>query len=179
MAQYISELSEMGAPNAWIGAYAGSLVTGILLVLFTIALYTSLPRNWASILGIIFMAIFSLGFVLRSFFPCDPGCHLESASTSGMIHNYSALLGFISMVLAILFITLRFRTLPAFKKLWMPSLVIWVVSFVFFLLFGMSQGTTWAGLAQRLLVISLLGWMSWVGWVLWKEWDQLIGSPGI
>jgi hypothetical protein len=161
-AQFISELGANGAPAQSLMRYGGFLPAGVALCLFAIAARAGLPRSALVTLALAGVFVFAVGYLAATAFPCDAGCRPEDPTPAQLLHNAFGLAGYVlaPLFLAALGAGLRrwHRGLSAF------AFVAAACSLVGLL--GLSPSSAFAGLGQRLLEASVLGWALACGWVL-------------
>lgn len=88
VAQYISELGEMGAVDGAAISALGFAPTGIAVLLFLALAAPSLPRVRGTALGLACFAGVGVAYVVAAFAPCDAGCPAAGAiSTRQALHN--------------------------------------------------------------------------------------------
>lgn len=92
---YISELGETGSSTEKLMRYAGFELTGLLYLLFAVALWTRFTNFWLKSMAI-FVALDGLGRLGAGIFPCDPGC--IGLSIKQHLHHDFATVGFLSGV---------------------------------------------------------------------------------
>jgi hypothetical membrane protein len=100
VADYISELGEVGSTTERVVRYAGFEFTGLLYVVFAIAAATLMRGGLWSILASFLVALDGIGRIGAGVYPCDLGC--ESVSATQELHRLFATVGFCSGVLAAL-----------------------------------------------------------------------------
>ena len=106
--QYMSELGATGTPNAIVYSIAEALL-GLPLIAFAFGLHRGISKEGkASKLVPILIAVSGLGWIVTSFFPCDPGCVNESVT--GKIHGLMGIIDVWPLLIAPLLI------LPRLKK---------------------------------------------------------------
>lgn len=156
--QYISELGARGAPlGGWV-TFAGFLPAGVLLVTFAIAATRALPRSRWTLLAMIGVGLYGFGYLNSVPFRCDFGCRPEQPSLSQQLHNLGGLIGYLGGALGLLIIALQARRWPDARLPATVAAVGGVVSLV--ALAGLDPNFAYAGLAQRLIEASMLGWIS-------------------
>lgn len=97
---YISELSAVGAPYAWLMSGLGITLVGILLAGFSFALWRALRPGFAPAIGSVLLAAAGIAFVGVGVFPCDPGCALEAPSITMQRHIMAGALAMSAQTLA-------------------------------------------------------------------------------
>jgi hypothetical protein len=161
-AQFISELGARGAPAEGLMRYGGFLPAGLALSVFAIAARAGLPRSALTAFGLVGVFVFAIGYLAATAFPCDAGCRPEEPTPTQLLHNALGLAGYViaPLFLAALGAGLRrwHRGLSAF------AFVAAACSLVGLL--GLSPSSPYAGLSQRLLEASVLGWSLNCGWML-------------
>jgi hypothetical protein len=161
-AQFISELGARDAPAEALMRYGGFLPAGLALCLFAIAVRAGLPRSALVTLGLVGVFVFAIGYLAATAFPCDADCRPEEPTPAQLLHNALGLAGY---VVAPLFLA----ALGAGLRRWhrgLSTLAFIAAACSFVGLLGLSPSTPYAGLSQRLLEASVLGWALACGWVL-------------
>lgn len=97
----ISELGARGAPHAAVMSYVGISLVGVLLVLFSVALYRAYRPGPLPTAGAGLLALAGLAFVAVGLFPCDPGCSRADPSLTMQIHLVAGLTGMTAQTLAV------------------------------------------------------------------------------
>ena len=155
-AQFISELGATGAAGELWVRFGGFLPAGVFLLFFCVVALIRLPRSRSFTLGIIGLAVFAAGYLVASAFPCDPGCRPQNPSVSQLIHNVGGLAGYVLAPAFLLAMASAVRHWPdasalvAFGRL--------AAAAALFGLLTLSPSSPFAGLSQRLLEMSVLGW---------------------
>jgi len=103
--QYISELGASGAPNANLVNYLGFIPTSILLSLFVMYALAICEKRIRQVIGLIGIGIFATTLAVAAVFPCSFECNLSESSVAQDIHNLSALVGYLSAVVGIFFLS--------------------------------------------------------------------------
>jgi hypothetical membrane protein len=95
---FISELGEAGSTTEQFVRYAGFEFTGLLYIVFAIAV-AALVRDgaWSAVAALL-IALDGIGRIGAGVYPCDLGC--ESVSATQALHRLFATVGFCSGVLA-------------------------------------------------------------------------------
>jgi hypothetical protein len=91
---FISELGDATAPDAWAVNWIGFLPTGLLLTAFALFAWAALPRSAATALTMIGVILFAAGYTGAAFFPCDTGCAGSTSSFSQQMHYATGLPGY-------------------------------------------------------------------------------------
>lgn len=112
LSQFISELGEIGGPNAGLMNYAGFMVPGALILVSGLGLVGPLPRSGLTIAGAFLVALFGAGVFAAGVFSCDPGCLPENPSREGFLHNLVSLIAFVAMIAGVALLGFQFRRMP-------------------------------------------------------------------
>lgn len=105
--QIMSELGEVGAPNAIIMNTAGFILLGLLMISFAFGLDRGISEGEGSKIGPALVAVSGAWLVLLGIFPCDPGCVNESFV--GITHEVFAIMHAFAMIFAPLAIAQRLK----------------------------------------------------------------------
>ena len=159
-------ISLLAEPGAWTAPYqtANFVVLGLLTVAFALALHRGVGGGRGSRLGPVLIALFGLvGLIGSAAFPCDPGC--EAVTTTGRLHEAASGIGFLCFILGLFVVRRRLQQEAVWRPLAPYTLVTGAVATVLLVAFGaVVSGAVealqpWAGLFQRLFVLSVLQWM--------------------
>lgn len=162
--QYISELGATGAPHEWAVRLGGFLPAGLLFLAFCVIVYRGLPRAAGTGAAIVGLVLYGAGYLVAVAFPCDPGCRPSIPSTSQLVHNIGGLIGYVVVPASLFVLARRTRLAGLPARVERLGLVASGVS-LFGLVVLLFEGP-WAGLGQRALEASVLGWCSVLGWSL-------------
>lgn len=163
-AQFISELGATGTLNAQYMNYAGFIPSGLLLVIFALALYSKFPKLPVSRAGALMIAIFGAGIVLAGFYSCDPGCPVEGSQES-MLHNRISATAFVSAIIGCVLVGSSFIRRRQLRRLGVYTMASAMLAAVFMLLMMNSvEARHLTGTWQRLLLMALFQWMALLGW---------------
>jgi hypothetical protein len=147
----ISELNERGLPYSLPIGYFGFLPIGLATLFFIWRLKSDIVHSKRSIVGLLFIALSGVDWVVTVFAPCDQGCPASGdISLSQEIHNLS---GFLTLVLVPIGVYLLINPLreSGFGKVVTVMSVITVVNIVVtlaILIFEFFPGAP--GLVQRI-----------------------------
>ena len=156
MDQYISELSQRGAPcQDWMN-YAGMLPVGILVLSFLWAVRPFLIWNRRTWLGWLALAGVGVGYIVAAFTPCDCGCPF-SGSTSQDIHTAIGFYHYGGAAAGLLLFGLSFRQSPRWKPLRAVTLTASVLAWIGGP--GMLLVDPYKGLLQRIAEAAFFGWV--------------------
>jgi hypothetical membrane protein len=160
---FISELGATGTANADLMNFAGFIPTGTMIALFGVSLFGSLPKKVLTRVGSFLITLFGLGMVVVGFFSCDEGCPREG-SLENNIHDQISGPVFLAAIIGVLLLGLAFKRLPAYRRLWIYSIVSSLLSLCFMIaLINSLESYTLTGLWQRLLLLTLFLWFGIVG----------------
>jgi len=155
--QVLSELGEIGAPNAIImnGVF---ISVGILLIAFSIGLHLGINEGRGSKAGPVFLVILGITVIGGGLFPCDPGCQTPE-SLSGIMHVATGLPTIPATILAPLLIWRRLKQDSRWKGYDTLSLAAGIVAIPLLLAFlALFPTIGLAGLGQRFAFAVALGW---------------------
>lgn len=144
-------------PYGWLQTVVFSLF-GLLVIVFAVRLYFAVSRRRSSKIGIAFLILIGLGFILISIFPTQsPG---TSSTMTVLIHKYTA--GVISIVfpLVCFLIAPGLRGDPRWKGLFAYTLATGVLSIILIIL-GLIMPSDWllSGLHERILLLNGFIWI--------------------
>jgi len=157
LSQFISELGAQGAPHAALVNYAGFLPAGICICAFAVLAWLALPRSAGSAFGMLGIALFGLGYIVATFYPCDAGCRPATPSADQAIHNALGLLGYLTAPFTLALLGWKARGWPGGKKLAVHGFIGAVGAFIG--ISFLSPEFAYVGLAQRLLEVCVLSWI--------------------
>ncbi len=161
---FISELGVAGTPYASFMNYAGFVPGGLMLAAFGVALMFSLPRSRLARLAAVLVTTFGIGIAASGLISCDRGCPQGQGSLENVVHNTIAPISFVCLIAAMAILGLRFRKSPAWRRLWLFSLVASAIALcLLVLLAGSLDSRVLTGLWQRLLLAVLFSWCAIVG----------------
>lgn len=135
VAQYISELGELGSPTEAMMRYVAFEFTGFLYLCFASTLWVTFRNRWITQMATCLIALDGIGRIGAGAFPCDPGC--VGFSLSQDLHRMFATVGFVSGALATIAWGINFRQLA------------W------------PQGLSWFSIGTGTLALIFLLLMSW------------------
>jgi hypothetical membrane protein len=160
--QFISELGATGAPHRAMMNYGGLVPSGILTVLFSIAMLRTLKSHVACALGSLSVAVMGVARLGAGLFSCDPGCSLAAMSRAARLHVGFGMFAFCFGILAPLLVAFGSRVQGRGALLWL-SLGVGVSSAMLFaMMLRMGPGTPYVGAVQRLILVLNYGWIVFV-----------------
>lgn len=160
-ARFISELGAREAPAEWGVRLAGFLPAGVLLLAFCGLAHRATPRSRGTTLGLAGLAVYAAGYLVAAAFPLDPAGHTGPPSASAVVHGLGGIAGYL-LAPGFLFLLARAaRTWPAAGALVLGGYAAAVLALLGLL--ALSPTSPAAGLGQRLLELSVLGWSAWYG----------------
>lgn len=170
VAQYISELGEVGAPNGALVSALGFAPTGIAVLLFLALAAPSLPRARGTALGLACFAGAGVAYFVSALAPCDAGCPSAGAITTRQaIHNAFGVYEYAGAFAGLLLLGAAFRR----SKTWRGSAR---VSFFCaglvgagFAVMAMPSLATVRGVAQRVAELGVFLWIGVVSVVLLRR----------
>lgn len=161
VSQFISELGAREAHREWGVRFLGFLPLGLISLGFCVFAFLTLPRSRNTFLGLVGLVLFDLGYLVAAVFPCDPGCRSSEPSFSQMVHNAAGLLGYLLAPGFLLLFASAAKRWPEASHLVLGGYVASFLSLVGLL--TLSESSPVAGLSQRLIEGSVLGWVALCG----------------
>ena len=146
---FISELGAREAPTETWVRYGAFLPIGLVLMSFAIAAGRSLPRSKNMIIGMVGIFLFALGYSLAAFLPCDPGCLPEEPSVTQLLHNLTALFGYMPAPLYLAFLGAAALKWPQAKTA--PWVIFAGATATLLGVLGLDPEFEYVGLSQRLI----------------------------
>jgi len=153
----MSELGEVGAPNAIIMNTVGFPLLGLLMIAFAFGLHRGISEGRGSKTGPALVAVSGAGLVMTGIFPCDPGC--VDVSFVGVMHSLFAMMAAFTMMFAPLALSQRLRKDSRWQGYLTYSLVTVVMAAVFSSMYGFNVFEEWKGVLQRVSMGVPLLWM--------------------
>lgn len=148
---FISELGAQGAPFA-LAMNAGISLGGLLVTLFSVALYRACNSSPLALGGAALLALSGLAFIAVGLFPCDPGCSLRAPSPVMRVHLLAGMIAMTTQSAAPLALGLRFVTDSRRRSYALVSLACGIVAAgALLLLFGQGSRLSFPGFVQKLV----------------------------
>lgn len=160
LTQAISELGEVGAPNAMI-QNINFLVLGLLTLAFAFGLDRGVGGGEGSKSGPALLGVFAVVALMgNAFLPCDPGC--DFVTVTGTLHNVTGLTGFLAFIAATLIISRRLMNDPSWQGYTSYSLASGGLAAAFLVIWILSPGAlpSLSGMFQTLMVGVVLLWIA-------------------
>lgn len=155
--QYMSELGEVGSPNAILMNIAGFIVLGLFIIAFSFGLHRGIDKSKESKIGSALLVLAGISLVLVGFFPCDPGC--VNISFTSKMHEIFATIPAVATIVAILLFTNSFKQDSRWKDYWIFTLLIGIVALIVSPLSMLNLFGGLGGLLQRIGMMLPLFWM--------------------
>ena len=178
VSQHISELAATNAPHrAWV-SYAGFLPFSIGIIIFSLAFFggnmfrtTAMTKSTfhpfisrTKIVGYLFLFA-GVALVILSFFPCDPGCPVRNVSLSANIHNWSAMLSFLFIIISQLLLGSLWFNEKYKNSYYLCCLILGLLSVPLYIMFKLTSPLflidelmPYKGITQRALSLDYLVW---------------------
>jgi hypothetical protein len=136
--------------SAFFGLSLGSLA-------LVVGLYLGVSRPGRSWIGLVLLGVWGVGILIAGIFPAD----LQGApvTTVGSIHQTASALAFLSVILATILISWRFKQDKKWSSFRRSALILSLVILVTFIGFSLSVNTEFGGLSQRIFIASILLWL--------------------
>jgi len=157
VAQSMSELGEVGSPNATVMNVAGFMLLGLLMMAFAFALSRGIREGGGSKIGSSLVAMAGVSLVMVGFFPCDPDC--VTASLTGALHDAFATIPAFAMILAPIVISHSLRNDSRWQGYWSYSMATGILAAMISLLLWFTFLEAWKGVIQRIGMGVPLLWM--------------------
>lgn len=153
---YISELSQRGAPYQQLVSLGGMIPAGLLVLAFLWAARPFLIWNRRTWMGWLAMHGVGVGYIVAAFTPCDCGCPF-SGSISQNIHTGIGFFHYGGAATGLWLFGLSFRQSPRWKSLRAFTLAACVLAWIGGP--GMLLIEPYKGLLQRLAELAFFGWV--------------------
>ncbi|NKB72168.1 MAG: DUF998 domain-containing protein [Candidatus Latescibacteria bacterium] len=163
-AHFISELGARNAPHEMLVRFGGFLPAGLCICVFALTALLILPRGKNTILGLLGLVVYALGYIVAALAPCDPGCRPAEPSLSQLIHNVFGLAGYIAAPFSLITLGLSARTWPGGHYLAPVGFAAATLALVG--LFTLSPESPYVGLSQRAIEVAVLLWVCTCAWYL-------------
>ena len=155
--QSMSELGEVGAPNAIIINTAGFPLLGLLMIAFSFGLHRGISEGKGSKIGPALVALSGAALVITGIFTCDPGC--VDVSMVGITHSVFAMISAFAMILAPLALCSRLNRDRLWQGYLYYSLATVIVAGLISAVYGFGVFEPWTGVLQRASMGIALLWM--------------------
>jgi hypothetical membrane protein len=180
LTQYGSELGT--GPNAVI-MNTNFVLTGLLIAAFAVGLFKSIHGGRWTQIGSMLLLVFGAGEVAGGLFPCDPGCPIAAQSVSQLAHNVDAVIAFVSIALAPLFVSAGLNRDQQWKNYRSYSIVTGILTLGLLSIFSSASlgYLGFVGLFERLFLAVPFLWIEIVAAKLWKAsgHDTSLAGPEI
>lgn len=165
VSQYISELGETGARDAFWVASAGFAPLGLLVLAFLACAAPLFPASrWRSV-GVACLGAVGAAYLASAVFPCDAGCP-GAGSPSQSVHNSFGLLEYLGALVGLAALAVAFRRVEAWRAVAAACVVAAVfvgVGFAGMLAPALSEVR---GVSQRVAEAAIFLWIAFVSGVL-------------
>lgn len=158
---YISELGARDAPSAVLMNFLGTVLVGVLLCVFSLALYRGSEPGSLATAGAALLASGGLAFIVVGLFPCDPGCSLAAPSATMRVHVAAGTVAMSAQTLAPIALGLRIVSGTGDRRYAAMSLVCGAVAIMalIVLLLGQGESLAFPGLVQKTYQIAADAWV--------------------
>jgi len=162
IAQSMSQLGEVGGPDAIIMNTAGFALLGALMIAFAFGLHRGISEGKGLKIGPALVALSGAALVMAGIFPCDPAG--VDISMVGITHYVFVTISAFAMILAPLALSPRLRR----DRLWqsyvayslITVVVVGAISALFIItVYGFNVFEPWKGVLQRVSMVVPLLWM--------------------
>jgi hypothetical protein len=136
----------------------GFLAIGILVEIFTAGLLYNIRGVWGFRFSIALLVFFGFMLLLIGAFRTDPVG--GPTTTEGIIHGITAIGAFWVFPVAVLVISPSLKRDPAWKNLFLYSIIAGLLAIVFVIIIGvLPDDASWFGLLERILVANMIIWV--------------------
>ncbi len=155
--QPMSELGEVGGPNAIIMNTAGFMLLGVLIIAFAFGLHRGINEGKGSKIGPALIAMSGAGWIAVGLFNVEPNS--VSISFTGMLHVSGAMIVGIGFSIAPFAIARRSRKDTGWMSYRPYSLATGIMTVILGLIFIFVRTEGWMGALQRMAVGVPLLWI--------------------
>ena len=155
--QRLSELGASGAPHAFVFNVLGLMTSGMLVVVFSLGLYSEFSSYRVAKIGSGLLTLCGASLFMTGVFPCDVGA--VEASASGILHGLFAGIGTSAIIGAALAMWLGLKDDPVWRNHSWFSLCVAAVAVALYVPHLLYLLPRWNGAIQRMLVMDLLVWI--------------------
>jgi hypothetical membrane protein len=160
ISQKISELGGVTAEYSWIQDL-NFFILSLSAIALAFAVHRAVGNGRGALIGPVLIAVFGFSAAgLNGVFPCDASC--EGVTAAGKLHLITGVTGFLSMLIGLVLVSRRMARTPDWKTYSRYTLATAGVGFIALIGFIASdaiEGSTVAGLFQRVFVAPVLLWM--------------------
>ena len=157
LTQHISELGEVGGPNAIIMNTAGFMLLGVLMIAFALGLHRGINEGEGSKIGPALIAMSGAGWIAVGLFQVDPNS--VNVSFTGMMHGLGAMAIGLGFSIAPFAIARRSKKDRRWESYRIYSLATGVVTVIIGLVFIFGGIEGWMGALQRIVIGVPLLWI--------------------
>lgn len=167
--QDISDLTAATAETPWV-LRAAETVSGALLLVFALGLYGAVGDRWSGRIGAALLALFAAVQVAVGAYlhlDCslaDPVCRSAEHTTRHGLHEALSGVSFLALLIALFSLAYRFHRDLSWRPLGKASIVAAVATVAFLVLYMALQWEPGGGIAQRLAITTIFGWIAVMGY---------------
>jgi len=176
VSQFISELGASQSAYEYPVRFIGFLPAGVTLLAFCWLAYAALPKSRLTTAAMLGLAIYAIGYVAASLFPCDPGCRPKDPSASQVVHNLVGGAGYLVAPCFLLIFGVRSRSWP--KSDFLQAVGFAAAAVALLGLLSLSPSSPYVGLSQRAIEASVLGWVITCGWYVRAQ-SSVAANPSL
>jgi len=162
ISQYISETMAVDTPYGKKLRIFGYIPSGILLTIFSFAVFKKFPKSNLTKIGFWGLGMFyGIATIVVGIFPCDKGCNKElvDPSISQIIHNLTGLLTYLFVPISIIIIGVGLGKSKNYLGLSKIGIICGLISIVFIGILLSNPLTNYAGLFQRIIEGIFIIWI--------------------
>jgi hypothetical membrane protein len=98
--QALSELGAVGSPTQHLSPAINNFPLSVQFIAFGIAVCLAFRTSAAAVASGVLIAAHGIGTFVAGYFSCDPGCAMDSPSTSQIVHVSAGFIMFLSLTIA-------------------------------------------------------------------------------
>lgn len=169
----ISDLGALTANSPWVYNQIGANLTGLLLCALTLGLWPTVGTRLAARIGVVALAVFSVGQFLDGLFRVDCRaidgrdgialCENTGTSWHATAHAAESVLSILAAFVAMFALSRAFKKSAPWHDLWVASLAAGIGALFALVLLQVFAG---AGLAERVASTILFAWVALVSYRL-------------
>jgi hypothetical membrane protein len=169
--QEISDLTAATAENPWV-LRAAETASGAFLLPFALGLYGAVGDRWSGRVGAALLALFAAVEVAVGAYlhlDCslaDSACRSAEHTTRHALHEALSGVSFLALLIALFSLARRFHRDLSWRPLGKVSIVAAVATVAFLVLYMALQWEPGGGIAQRLAITTIFGWIAVMGYRL-------------
>jgi hypothetical protein len=163
LTQLIGELGIPGEPFAPVVNIIAFGLVGILLIIFTYAMYHAFRSRWTVTLGSALVALAGVSFLFMAFVHCDMGNTISFLGNLFMVFRFLSIASAVMAAFTYMFIMFREETWDGYWQYSLVTGILVIAILPFFLSFP-----DFSGLLQRIMVALVFLWIEFIAFRIFK-----------